>query len=885
MLGDYALTRWAGDRTRDADGFFLYLRDLDRDKLWSAGLQPHPSEPDGWRARSGPGRVELVRTDDEIETRVDCCVSPEVDAEYRLLTLTNRARQPRRIEVTSYVEVALNHAAADTAHPAFSKLFVQTEYLERDQALLARRRPRSPDEEPAMLGHTLAVVGNPAATRPEIETDRARFIGRGRSLANPAALVQRQRLSGTVGSVLDPCLSIRRVITLAPGAVVRLLAILAAHRERQRVTQALSGRSVSSAPAIFAAARKADSERLTTAGITPAERKRLPWLTGALVYGAARPETNVPLPAASKVLPADLKTLGVSGQLPLLLATVSAKGDGATAGFLARLTRYWRSSGIGVDLLIIREAGSSTTELPRDQEDGALGSTRIRPADEISPEIRYLAERTARLVVQGAMPPETDEGSMAEAVAAVAHPPIRSGSEGRLDTREKLSHFNGYGGFSDDGTEYVIRLPLEADGLRRPPLAWTNVLANEELGCLTSDSGAGYTWSVNSRENRLTPWSNDPISDPAGEALYIRDEDRRAFWSPTPGPAPGAGDYEVRHGFGYTLTRHQGQELDQEVLTFVPRRDGVKLVRLRLHNRSKGRRRLSLFGYAEWVLGVVPSDVRRYVVTARDSSTGTILAVNPFNLEFSDRIGFAAMRAPAGSRRLEWTADRAHFLGFRGSPTDPAAVRELRQLDGRVGEGLDPCAGFRAPIELGPGASAECVFLLGQAATKEEALATVRRYQETGAVDRALEQVRGFWRETLGRVHVETPAAAIDLMLNGWLAYQNLACRVWARSAFYQSGGAFGFRDQLQDSSALIYLDPELTRRQIVLHAGHQFAEGDVLHWWHPPISKGIRTRFSDDLLWLPYITAGYIRHTGDYSVLEASAPFRRGPPAGRRRG
>ncbi len=874
MLGDTALTRWACDRTRDADGLFIYLRDLGNGRVWSAGLQPVPAEPDSWRSRSGPGRVELVRIDEEIETRLDCCVSPEVDAEYRLLTLINRGRETLQIEVTSYVEVALNSPASDAAHPAFSKLFIQTEYLGQDQALLARRRPRSPDEHPAMLGHALAVVGNPNAAAPEIETDRARFIGRGRSPADPAALSQPEKLSGTIGSVLDPCLSIRRVITLGPGGVARLVAALAAHQERSRVIEALSRRAVTSAPAIFSAARQADNNRLAAAGVTAAERKRLPWLTGALAYGAPRSRLNAPLPAVSKVLPTDLKSLGLSGHLPLLVATVAAKGESAAASTLARAARYWRSSGLGVDLLVLRSGAPGGTDLPKDQDDEGLGATRVLNGETVSDELRYLAEKTARLAVRGSLPAEMDPAPGDDPVVALAHPPIQSGSAGSLPTNEKLSHFNGNGGFSPDGTEYVIRLPLEGDRLKRPPLAWTNVLANEELGCLTSDSGAGYTWSANSRENRLTPWSNDPISDPAGEALYLRDEDRRTFWSPTAGPARPGGDYEVRHGFGYTLTRHRSQELDQEVLTFVPRRDGVKLVRLKLTNHSKARRRLSLFGYAEWVLGVVPSDVRRYVVTARDASTGAILAVNPFNLEFSHRVGFAAMLAPAGSRQLEWTGDRAGFLGIRGSPADPAAVREIRPLDGRVGEGLDPCVAFRAPVELTPGATAEWVFLLGQAAGRDEAVALVKRYQEAGSVDRALSQVREFWKETLGRVQVETPSPAIDLMINGWLAYQNLACRVWARSAFYQSGGAFGFRDQLQDSSALIYLDPELTRRQIILHAGHQFSEGDVLHWWHPPLSKGIRTRFSDDLLWLPYITAGYIRHTGDYTVLDASAPF-----------
>ncbi|MFN8650803.1 MAG: hypothetical protein U0133_02725 [Gemmatimonadales bacterium] len=874
MLGEIALTRWTADRTRDADGFFLYVRDLARGRSWCAGLQPIAVEPDGWRARSGPGRAELVRTDEEVETRLDCCVDPDQDIEYRLLTLTNRGGSTLQLEVTSYIEVALNHPAADASHPAFSKLFVQTEFLSREQGLLAARRPRSPEERPVYLGHTLRLVGEQPVGQLEYETDRARFIGRGRSPANPAALAGDAPLSGTVGSVLDPCCAIRRRLIVPPGGVARLVAALAAGYERDEVVSALDPWRVRQLPTIFAEARAADLGRLEDAQFSGAERKRLPQLTGLLAYGAPDPVPGAPLPSPSDLGAGDLRGIGLSGTLPLIVSYVAGKGDHATANFLARLTNYWRTAGVGVDLLLLHQSEQSDVILPRIRSDRALGATIARPAARVPAELRRLAERSARLVIRGALPADTTEATPGDPVVATAAPAQPAGKEERLPASESLRHFNGIGGFSADGTEYVLRLTLGRDGHARPPLAWTNVIANEEIGCLTSDSGAGYTWSSNSRENRLTPWSNDPVSDPAGEALYLRDEDRRVFWSPTAGPVAGAGDYEVRHGFGYTLTRHRSQELEQEVLTFVPRKDGAKLVRLRVTNNSKARRRLSLFAYAEWVLGVVPHEAKRYVVTARDNATGTILAVNPYNAEFAPRVAFASLLVSAGTRSPEWTSDRARFLGRGGSVAAPQAVREIRPLEDVAGEGYDPCAAFRLPAELAPGATLEVVFCLGQAATRDDALALVRKYQDPAAVDAALEQVRTFWRETLGRVQVETPSPALDLMLNGWLAYQNLACRVWARSAFYQSGGAYGFRDQLQDASALIYLDPEITRRQIVLHAGHQFAEGDVLHWWHPPVDKGIRTRFSDDLLWLPYITAGYIRHTGDAGVLDAMAPY-----------
>ncbi|MEO8138021.1 MAG: glycosyl transferase [Gemmatimonadota bacterium] len=866
-----ALTRWAADRTRDADGFFLYIRDLDRGHLWGAGRQPVGRVPDIYRTRSGPGRAEILREDDGIVTRLDVCVDPDADAEIRLLTLTNRSRKPRHLDVTSYAEVALNSPAADAAHPAFSKLFVQTEYFGGREALLARRRPRSPDELPVYLGHRLAIDSHAAGEAPSVETDRARFIGRGRTLANPAVLDAGAALSGTTGNVLDPILAMRREVHLTAGESIRLVAILAAGRDRDAVTACLTSSYTARAPEIFHAARARDLAQLKQAGLPREWRERLPLLMGAVSYGAPLISPGAAFPEPSTLVLGDSKALGLVGGIPLMVARVAAPPTAHAVLQLARVATYWRAAGFAVDLLIVDDLSSEELRTGLPTSVGA-GRTVVRRSTEIPAELHNLVERAARLTMLGA-PPEV-RNYVGDTPAEKFRPASPERGDAPLDTSEQLLDNNSYGGFSPDGTEYVIRLPREKGELRRPPLAWSNIIANEEIGFLTTDSGAGYTWSVNSRENRLTPWSNDPVTDPHGEALYLRDEDSGLYWSPLPGPVPGAGGYEVRHGFGYSRTLHESQQLGQEVVSFVPRHDGVKLVRLRITNRSARARHLSAFGYCEWVLGVVPSDTTRFVVTERDAATGALLAMNPHNAEFSSRIAFAAMVGPDGSMAQEYSADRGSFLGRLGSTSRPDTILTGEPLDGHTGAGFDPCAAFRVSMTLAPGASAECTFLLGEAATREDARIIVRRYEKSASITAALDGIVTSWRETLGRVQVRTPSPAIDLMLNGWLSYQNLCCRMWARSAFYQSGGAFGFRDQLQDAAALIYLDPTVTREQILKHAAHQFVEGDVLHWWHPPLSKGIRTRFSDDLLWLPYITAGYIRHTGDLGILDERTRF-----------
>lgn len=743
----FALTRWTADRTRDADGFFVYLRDADSGTVWSAGHQPVRRSSDAYDVHLAGGRGEIVRRDREIQTRLEVRLAAEGDAELRRITLTNHDDRPRRIEVTTCAELVLNTPAGDAAHPAFSKLFVQTGWMADREALVAWRRLRSPDDEPLWVIHRLLADDDAA---PEYETDRARFIGRGRMLDRPAAMDAGARLSGTVGNVLDPVFSLRRTITLQPGESATLVAVLGAGPARQDV-EAIAGRyaDLAAANAAFDASPPADAGDAKALGVPES------WLANA-------------------------------GRLPV------PKDDGRP------------------------------------------------PADWLIP-----------------MPVEQVPGE-------------RLGWDD-----EELQFFNGFGGFSPDGREYVIRMPPGKHGPVRPPLPWTNVIANEHTGFLVSESGAASTWTANSRENRLTPWSNDPVSDPHGEALYIRNESGDKFWSPTAGPAPGDGSYEARHGFGYSRFRHVSEALDQETTMFVPRHDSVKIVRLRITNLDSGPRRVSAFSYAQLVLGGLPQETGGRIVTSHATAGDTIFATNPDRGEFSDRVVFAEAIAPL-AEITSWTTDRTAFLGAYGSPAAPEAeaLRSLDCLNHEEGAGLDPCAVFKVTFYIQPGETTEVAFLLGEAADETAAREIIAKYRWAGAVDNALEEVRVFWTELVGGVQVRTPSPELDLMVNGWLAYQNLSCRVWGRTAFYQSGGAFGFRDQLQDSSALVYLRPELTRQQIILHASHQFVEGDVLHWWHPPLSKGIRTRFADDLLWLPYITAFYVASTGDAGVLDESAPF-----------
>ena len=739
MMDGYALTRWTPDPTLDDDGLVLYIRDLDGGAFWRAA---GPASR-GYAVTMHTGRMRFERQSDGIASVLDVVVAASHDAELRRLELRNDGDAVRHIDVTTCAELALNTLAADAGHPAFSKLFVQTEYLPDARALLAWRRPRSPDDPRFHAAHALVTEPGPV----EYETDRARFVGRGRSLTAPAAMLCDVHLAGTTGNVLDPLFSLRRRLTLAPGETAVLTSVLCAGPARRDVLRILDA------------------------------------LATVTAVGAA---FDRPAPGGN----------GTGLDLP----------------------PRWRDS--------IRVMDPTTDALP-----AAAGPAR----------------RSGNEPVRGDQSRESAGG-------------------------ESLRFFNGWGGFSEDGSEYVILLPRTSDGVRRPPLPWVNVLANEDAGCIVSEAGATHTWSANSRENRLTPWFNDPVTDRHGEALYIRDDDDGGFWSPTPGPCPGSGDYEARHGFGYSVFRHSSRELDQEVTVFVPADAPVRIARVRVTNRGATVRRVTVFSYAQLVLGTHEADTRGRVRTRHDPGADVVFATQPDRGEFGGRVACAwsLCDTPGAS---SWTGDRREFLGLHGSVESPAAVAAGR-LGRSAGTGHDPCVALSRSFTLAAGQSACCGFVLGEAEDQTAATALADRFESVRAVDAALEATRVAWARRLDAIRITTPSPALDVMVNGWLSYQNLCCRMWARSAYYQSGGAYGYRDQLQDSSALLYLDPDITRRQILLHAAHQFEEGDVLHWWHPPLSKGIRTRFSDDLLWLPYITAFYLARTGDAAILDEEVRY-----------
>lgn len=886
--GNFAVTRWREDVTGDSWGTYVFLRDRRSGALWSAGYQPSGAAPDRYDVAFSEGRAEIVRHDEVFTTTLEVLVSSEDDAEVRRVSITNLGSHVREIELTSYAEIVLAPQADDDAHPAFSKLFVETEFIAEVGAILATRRPRSPGEARIWVAH-LAVVEGETVGNVQFETDRARFLGRGRGIRRPLSMVGRMPLSNTAGTVLDPVISLRRRVRIQPQATARVAFWTLAASSRSEALDLVDKHHEAMAFERAGMLSWTQAQvQLHHLGITAGQAHVFQRLANRVLYAdpTLRPPSDT-LKRGGGAAPL-LWPHGISGDLPIVLVRIDEVADIDIVRQLLLAHEYWRMKLLSVDLVILNDRSASYVQdlqialeglvravqsRPTVVGDGIRGAVFILRSDRIAAELRQVLHTAARVVLvasRGSL--DVQVTRVAEAQPAIA-PPRRSAVNTvsrPLPPQPGLEFFNGLGGFADNGREY--RTVLEAG--QSTPAPWINVICNRSFGFQCSADGSGYTWSLNSQQNQITPWSNDPVTDAPGEVLYLRDEDNGDLWGPTALPiCVSESSYVARHGRGHSRFEHTSHGVSLELLQYVPLDDSIKISRLKITDLSGRARHLSVTAYVEWVLGTSRGTSAPYIVTEIDAATGAMFARNPWNAEFGQRVPFVDL----GGKQMSWTGDRTVFLGRNGTLDHPAALAGAAPLSQRTGAGLDPCGALQTRLDLKANGSTEIVFLLGEAATAVEAQSLVKKYR-TADLDAVLAAVVDFWDETLGAVQVTTPDRAMDILLNGWLLYQTLACRVWARAAFYQASGAYGFRDQLQDGMALCIARPEVAREHLLRAAARQFLAGDVQHWWLPESGKGIRTRVADDPIWLAYVVAHYIAVTGDLAVLDEKVPFLEGP-------
>lgn len=884
---DLAVTRWREDPTCDNWGTFVYVRDTDNGDFWSATHQPTLKPAQSYSALFSEGRAEFRRSDQDIETYTEIVVSPEDDIELRRIRLTNHSNTLRKLDLTTYAEVVMALPAADITQPSFSNLFVQTEIVAGGHAVLCTRRARSAEDKTPWMFHLLAANGNGSGVNIgsfSSTTDRMQFIGRGRTLVSPLAMVGSGELSGSDGSVLDPVVAIRCPVTLDAGKVATVdlitgmaesreacLALIAKYQDRHLIDRVLD------------LAWTHGGVILRQLNASEADTRLYRRLASSILYANSALRADAAILVQNRRGQSGLWGYSISGDLPIVLLKIASSAHIELARQLIQCHAYWRLKGLMTDLVIWNEEQVGYRQGLHDQIMGLVATGTeaqyidrtsgifVRSGEQISSEDRILLQAVSRAIIvdnRGTLAEQINRRILTEKRVTLLTPTGTFRQKNAVEPSKALPDLvlsNGLGGFSSDGREYIITTTLA----NQTPLPWVNVLANAQFGSVVTESGLGYTWSENAHEYRLTPWSEDSVGATGGEAFYLRDEQNGHFWSPAPMPSRGKTPYITRHGFGYSIFEHTEGGIASELCVYVDLEAAVKFSVLKIRNSSGRLRKLTATGYVEWVLGDLRSKTALHVVTEIDPSSGAMFARNAYNSEFGDRVAFFDVDDSARSL----SSDRTEFLGRNGTLRHPNAMTRAR-LPGRLGAALDPCGAIQVPFELADGEERTIIFRLGAGRDLQQTRSLALQLRQPGSARKALEKVNQFWQDTLGAVQVDTPDTAVNLLANGWLVYQTLACRFWARSGFYQSGGAFGFRDQLQDAMSLIHAQPALLRQHLLHCAARQYPQGDVQHWWHPPAGRGVRTRCSDDYLWLPLATCRYLTGTGDTSILDETVPF-----------
>ncbi|WP_127120528.1 GH36-type glycosyl hydrolase domain-containing protein [Chryseotalea sanaruensis] len=878
---DLAITRWREDSICDNWGMFCYIQDLGTKEFWSSTYQPTVKEPENYECIFSLGRAEFKRRDNNIECHTTIIVSPEDDVEVRRFVLTNHSSSKRKLSLTSYTEVVLNAAAADNAHPAFSNLFMQTSILENQQAIVCSRRPRSKEEQTPWMFH-LVKVNSEKNTIVSYETDRNQFIGRGKNLSSPKAMLDGLALSGTQGSVLDPIVSIQHIISLAAGESISIdivNGIARTKEDNQYLINKYQDKHLRNRA--FELSFTHSQVVLRQIGATQQEAQLFGELASSILFINPALRAHTSLLAKNKKGQAALWSYSISGDLPIVLLKISNAEDLKLIKQIIKAQAYWHSKGLAVDVVILNEDSSIYRHALQEQIQGLTyagsglsnavkkGNIYIRPIDQVVTEDRILLEAIARVILsdtRGTLEVQVKKRSIdKQTIPKLLGNKQSTALDQKIKTPQGLQFFNGIGGFSADGKEYVILSEKE----NITPLPWINVLTNSVFGTIISERGSAYTWFQNAHEYRLTPWSNDPILDSSGEAFYLRDEESGEYWSTVRANNESKSPYLTTHGFGSTTIEHIENGILTSVRFHVDPKEPIKFISIKITNRSGKTKKISATGYVEWVLAEGRSKSMMHVSTELQMPEGAILARNQFNTDFQDYISFFV----TDENKFSFTTDRKEFIGRNSSLDKPEALRRT-QLSGKLGAGNESCAAIQVPVELEPDQERTITFKLGAGRNKQEAINTIKQFAGPFASNESIVEVKKYWKKTLQSVSIESPDVALNILTNGWLLYQVISSRLWGRTGFYQSGGAFGFRDQLQDVMALVHTQPQLTRDHLLLSASRQFIEGDVQHWWHPPKGQGVRTLCSDDYLWLPFVVNHYLKSSGDKAVLQEQIPF-----------
>ncbi|MBL7661248.1 carbohydrate-binding protein [bacterium] len=868
------LTRWREDLVENRQGFYIYIQDVAAEKTWSVGYQPTCVQSERYEAVFGPDKVEIKREDQGIYTHTEIIVSPEDDLEIRKITLANLGKTTKILDVTSYGEVVLATAKADLSHPAFSKLFVESEYLEDHDALLFKRRKRSEHDPEQYLLHLVTMKRVWART--QYESSRSRFIGRGGSLRRPLACEPGEQLAGNSGTVLDPIFALRVRVELQPGETESVSFISAFGNSREDLLDIANRfRDVFHVSRAFEMAWSQSSVELRSERFTAKQTHTFQKLASAVLFNVPKLRANQEILLRNRLGQPGLWRFGISGDLPIVLARITEENQFALVQELLLAHYYLRSKGCIFELIFFNEYPGGYLQLLQEQIEmhvrsslsGPLlerkGGVFVRNVLQLSDVERDLLLSVSRVVLVGSrgnLSQQLKFDELEEQDARLLNAPAPA--------RDHTAAFN----FSSDsagGSEFSF----EVTPRLLPPLPWTNVIANQHFGTLVTEVGAGYTWSENSRENRLTPWSNDPVIDPIAEVIYLRQKSGKVF-CPTARPLQSSASYQVTHSFGRSSYASKHGDLQTKLTQFVAQTAAIKYFELEIENTAKTAEELVVYFYVDPLIGVFRQDNSRFIRTGFNPTAQVLHAENPYNQEFQGRIIFIG----SSEKVLSYSSDKTEVIGKNRDTASPLMLQSEENLSGAIGLSQDPCLCLQVKIAINGNSSKRLYFYLGETQSIQLLEASRDTQLPAESIVNESQAITTHWSNLVSDIEVQTPDPAFDLIMNGWLKYQVLASRLYGRTGYYQSGGAFGFRDQLQDVLSFLITHPEIVRNQILLHASRQFPEGDVQHWWHPPSGRGVRTKISDDYLWLPYVVARYLEATGDQDLLHEEVGFIHAP-------